>query len=148
MRSVAWVSTKPSMFTMTGSDSSSARRKAWMCRSVASWLDSAKSITHPASRTAMASLWSFQMLIGAPIALLARVITTGQAKSGGVVDRLDHEQEALAGSRRVGPRSGRRGADRHRHRRELRLDVDELASGELAGLGQLPDAFDDVSLRA
>ncbi len=66
------------MQTMTGTESSSARRKAWMCRSAASWLVSAKSWIQPASRTAMASLWSFQMLIGAPMARLASVITMGR----------------------------------------------------------------------
>ena len=39
--SKAWVSTKPSMQTITGTDSDSASRKAWTCRSTASWLDSA-----------------------------------------------------------------------------------------------------------
>ena len=63
-RSTAWVRMKPSMHTITGSDSSSARRKAWTWRSAASWLVSANSWIQPASRTAMASLWSFQMLIG------------------------------------------------------------------------------------
>ena len=70
-----------------------------------------------------------------------------KAEAAGVVDRLDHEQQALAGSRRVGPRSGRRGTDRHRHRSELRLDIDELAAGELAGLDHLSYALDDVGLR-
>ena len=65
------------MFTMTGTDSSSASRKAWTCRSAASWTVSAKSWTQPASRAAMASLWSFQMLIGAPMARLASVMTMG-----------------------------------------------------------------------
>ena len=66
------------MHTITGIDSSSAKRNAWMWRSTASWLVSAKSWIHPASRTAMASLWSFQMLMGAPIARLASVITIGR----------------------------------------------------------------------
>ena len=65
------------MQTITGTESSSARRKAMMCRSAASWTVSAKSCTQPASRAAMASLWSFQMLMGAPTARLASVITTG-----------------------------------------------------------------------
>ena len=65
------------MHTITGTDSSSAIRKAWMCRSRASWLVSAYSWSQPASRCDMASLWSFQMLIGAPIARLATVITIG-----------------------------------------------------------------------
>ena len=37
----ACVSTKPSMQTITGSDSSSASLNAWTCRSTASWFDSA-----------------------------------------------------------------------------------------------------------
>ena len=65
------------MQTMTGSESRSARANAWTCRSTASWLDAAKSWIQPASRWDMASEWSFQMLIGAPIARLATVITIG-----------------------------------------------------------------------
>ena len=66
------------MQTMTGKDSSSAMRNAWMCRSRASWLVSAKIWIQPASRIAMLSVWSFQMLIGAPMARLATVITIGR----------------------------------------------------------------------
>ena len=40
-RSKACVRMKPSMHTITGSESSSASRNAWMCRSTASWLASA-----------------------------------------------------------------------------------------------------------
>ncbi len=65
------------MHTITGTDSDSASRKAWTCRSTASWLDSAKSWIQPESRIAMESEWSFQMLMGAPIARLATVITIG-----------------------------------------------------------------------
>ena len=66
------------MHTITGSESSSASRKAWMWTSTASWLDSTKSWIQPQSRCDIASLWSFQMLIGAPIARLATVITIGR----------------------------------------------------------------------
>jgi len=48
-----------------------------MCRSIASWLVSAYSWIQPQSRWLIASLWSFQMLIGAPIARFATVITIG-----------------------------------------------------------------------
>ena len=75
--SMAWVSTKPSTHTITGTDSCSARAKACTCRSTASWLDSANSWTQPASRWDIASEWSFQMLMGAPSARLATVITIG-----------------------------------------------------------------------
>ena len=68
------------MHTMTGTESSSASRKACTCRSAASWLVSAKSWIQPESRTAMASEWSFQMLIGAPMARFASVITTGRPR--------------------------------------------------------------------
>ena len=68
------------MHTMTGSDSSSARRNAWMCRSSASWLSSANSWIQPQSRWLSASVWSFQMLIGAPMARLATVITMGRPR--------------------------------------------------------------------
>jgi len=71
---------KPSMHTITGSDSSSAMRKAWMWRSAASWLVSANSCSQPASRIDMLSVWSFQMLIGAPMARLATVITIGRPR--------------------------------------------------------------------
>ena len=56
----------------------------------------------------------------------------GQAEARRVVDGLGHEQQALARSRRVGARARGRGADRHRHCRELGLDVDELAGRQLA----------------
>jgi len=38
----------------------------------------------------------------------------GKAQAGGVVYGLAHEQETLAGRRRVGPGAGGRGADGHR----------------------------------
>ena len=68
------------MHTMTGRDSCSARRNAWMCRSTASWLDSANSWTQPESRMDIESEWSFQMLIGAPMARFATVITMGNPR--------------------------------------------------------------------
>ena len=68
------------MQTITGHDSSSASRNAWMCRSSASWLVSANSWIQPASRIDMLSEWSFQMLIGAPIARLPMVITIGSPR--------------------------------------------------------------------
>ena len=51
-----------------------------MCRSSASWLVSANSWIQPQSRWLIESLWSFQMLIGAPIARLATVITIGRPR--------------------------------------------------------------------
>ncbi len=51
-----------------------------------------------------------------------------QAETGGVVDRLRHEQQPLAAGCRVGAHAGGRGADRHRKRGELGFDVDELAA--------------------
>ena len=66
------------MHTITGVESSSASRNAWMCRSSASWLVSAYSWIQPLSRWDIESEWSFQMLIGAPIARLATVITIGR----------------------------------------------------------------------
>jgi len=53
-----------------------------------------------------------------------------QAKAGRVIDRLDHEQQALRGSRRVAARAGRRGADGHRHGGEFGFDVDVLTVGK------------------
>ena len=66
------------MHTITGVESSSASRNAWMWRSSASWLSSANSWIQPLSRIDIESEWSFQMLIGAPIARLAIVITIGR----------------------------------------------------------------------
>ena len=68
------------MHTITGSEISSARRNAWICRSTASWFDSAYSWIQPESRCDIESEWSFQMLIGEPIARLATVITIGSPR--------------------------------------------------------------------
>ena len=68
------------MQTITGSESSSARRNARTCVSMASWLDSTYSWIQPESRWDIESEWSFQMLIGAPIARLATVITIGSPR--------------------------------------------------------------------
>ena len=68
------------MQTITGTDSASASRNAWMCRSTASWLERANSWIQPESRIDIESEWSFQMLIGAPIARLATVITIGRPR--------------------------------------------------------------------
>ena len=68
------------MHTITGSDSSSARRKASRWVSTASWFDSTYSWIQPESRWDIESEWSFQMLIGAPIARLATVITIGSPR--------------------------------------------------------------------
>ena len=135
------------MHTMTGTDSSSARRKAWMCRSAASWIVSAKSWTQPASRAAMASLWSFQMLIGRADGAVGQRHDDGQPEPAGVVDGLHHEEEPLAGRGGEGTGPGGRGADGHRHGGELRLHVDELARRELARLHHLAERLDDVGLR-
>ena len=78
--STACVSTNPSMQIITGSESSSASANACRCRSTASWFDSAKSWIQPQSRCDITSEWSFQMLIGAPIARLATVITIGSPR--------------------------------------------------------------------
>ena len=68
------------MHTITGSESCSARRKASTCVSTASWFDSTYSWIQPLSRWDIESEWSFQMLIGAPIARLATVITIGSPR--------------------------------------------------------------------
>ena len=69
------------MFTITGTCSDSATANACTCRSTASWFDEANSWIHPASRWDIASEWSFQMLMGAPSARLATVITIGEPQS-------------------------------------------------------------------
>ncbi|MEK9725212.1 MAG: hypothetical protein VW405_17250 [Rhodospirillaceae bacterium] len=66
------------MQTITGQLTRSASRNAWMCRSTASWLVSANSWIQPESFIAIESVWSFQMLIGAPIARLPMVMTIGR----------------------------------------------------------------------
>ena len=96
----------------------------------------AYSCTQPASRRAIESPWSFQMLIGAPIARLATVMTIGRPRAGGVEDHLRHEQQALAGRRGVGPRARRCGADQRREGGELRLHVEVRAVPELARADQ------------
>ncbi len=68
------------MHTITGSETSSASRNASTCVSIASWLDSTYSWIQPLSRWDIESEWSFQMLIGAPIARLATVITIGSPR--------------------------------------------------------------------
>jgi len=69
-----------------------------------------------------------------------------QAQAGSVVDRLHHEQESLARRGRVRPCAGGGRADRHRHRSEFRLDVDELTRRQFTGLHHGADRFDDVRL--
>jgi hypothetical protein len=66
------------------------------------------------------SVWSFQMLIGAPMARLATVITIGKPEARGVVDGLGHEEQALAGGGGVGAGAGGRGADGHRSSQRTR----------------------------
>ncbi len=68
------------MHTITGSESSSASANACTWRSTASWFDSAKSWIQPQSRCDITSEWSFQMLMGAPIARFATVITIGRPR--------------------------------------------------------------------
>ncbi|EXI73930.1 MAG: hypothetical protein AW07_02068 [Candidatus Accumulibacter sp. SK-11] len=68
------------MHTITGRLISSASLKAWMCRSSASWLVSANNWIQPQSRCDSESEWSFQMLIGAPMARLATVMTIGRPR--------------------------------------------------------------------
>ena len=70
-----------------------------------------------------------------------------QAEAGGVVERLDHVEQALAGGGGVGAGAGRRGADRGRHRRELGLDHQVLAGSEVAGPDHVGEVLDDVRLR-
>ncbi len=135
------------MQTITGSESSSASRNAWMCRSSASWLVSAKSWIQPASRIDMRVRVVVPDVDRRADRAVADRHHDRQPEAGGVVDGLGHEQQALARGRRVGAGAGGRGADRDRHRGELRLDVDELAAGELARLHHLAQALDDVRLR-
>jgi hypothetical protein len=65
---------------MTGSDSSSASLNPCTWRSTASWFDLAYSWIQPQSRWDIASEWSFQMLIGAPMARFATVMTIGRPR--------------------------------------------------------------------
>ena len=134
------------MQTMTGTDSSSAIANACGCRSAASWLLDAYSWIQPESRWDIVSPWSFQMLMGAPMARLATVITIGIPMPDGVVHGLHHVEQALAGRSPCRTGRRRRCADRPGHRGELRLDVDVLAPGQLAGLHQPAELLDDVRL--
>jgi hypothetical protein len=68
----------PSMHTITGVESFSASRNPSTCKSAAAWLSCAYSWIQPESRCDIESLWSFQMLIGAPMARLATVIMIGR----------------------------------------------------------------------
>ena len=95
----------------------------------------------------MASEWSFQMLIGAPIARLPKRHHDRQAEAGGVVDGLRHEQQALAGGGGIGARAGCGRADRDRQRGEFGFDVDEFAFGDFAGAHHFAETLDDVGLR-
>jgi len=70
-----------------------------------------------------------------------------QAETRGVEYRLGHEQQSLARGRGVGTCAGGRGADRDRHRRELGLDVDELAGRECAAFHHLAEPLNNVGLR-
>jgi hypothetical protein len=70
----------------------------------------------------------------------------GQAQPGGVVDRLGHEQQALAGGCRVSPGARRGRTDGHAHGGKFGLDVDELAARERAGFHHFAQPFDDVRL--
>jgi hypothetical protein len=81
------------------------------------------------------------------MARLATVITMGRPQPRGVVHRLGHVQQALAGGGRVGARAGGGGSDGHAQRGKFGLDVDELAALQCAGLHHLADAFDDMGLR-
>ena len=70
-----------------------------------------------------------------------------QAEPRGVVERLRHEEQPLAGRGGVRAGAGRGRADRGRERRELRLDHEVLARRELARPDQIREPLDDVGLR-
>jgi hypothetical protein len=93
----------------------------------------------------MLSEWSFQMLIGAPIARLPIVITMGNPRPA-ALDGFRHEQEPLAARRRVGARPRPRPRSRPTLR-QIRFDIDEFAIGEVTCLDHLAEALDDVRLR-
>ena len=81
MRSKAWVRMKPSMQTITGQESDLGQPEGLDVQvgrllvgfGMNSWIQ-------PASFIAMLSVWSFQMLIGAPIARLPTVMTIGRPR--------------------------------------------------------------------
>ena len=135
------------MHTITGSESSSASANAWTWRSTASWFDSAKSWIQPQSRCDITSEWSFQMLIGRPDRPVRDRHHDRQAEAGGVVERLGHVEQALARGRGVRARACGGRSDRGRQRRELGLDHQVLARGELAGPDVVRERLDDVRLR-
>ena len=70
-----------------------------------------------------------------------------QAKACGVVDRLGHEQQALARGRGIGARAGRRRADRDREGGEFRFHIDKFAILQIARSHHLAEPFDNMGLR-
>ena len=70
-----------------------------------------------------------------------------ESETGRVVDRLDHEEQALGGGGRIGAGAGNRCADGNGHGRELALDVDVLAILEDALAAERAKGLDDVGLR-
>ena len=70
----------------------------------------------------------------------------GQSQSGGVVDRLHHVEQSLRRRRGVGARTRGGRPERHRHRRELTLDVHELTGRQAPRLHHRADGLDDVGL--
>ena len=138
---------KPSTQTITGTESSSAMAKAWTCRSAASWLFSAKSWIHPASRSGHR--------VGVVVPDVDRRADgpvgqghhDGQPEAGGVVDGLDHEEQSLAGGRGVGARAGGR---RARCATDIAANSDSTLmnshGASRSGLHHLADGLDDVGL--
>ena len=111
-RSKACVRTKPSMQTITGSESSSASRNAWMCRSTR--LLVGLGVELDPARVAL----RHRVAVVVPDVDRRADRAVGdrhddrQAEAGGVVERLGHVEQALARGRGVGARAGGRGADR------------------------------------
>ena len=70
-----------------------------------------------------------------------------QAEARGVVDRLGHEQQALARGRGIGARAGGRCPDRDREGGEFGFHIDEFAILQFAQSNHLAEPFDNMGLR-
>ena len=139
-RSVAWVRMKPSMQTMTGTETSSARRKAWMCRSAASWIRLGEELDPSGVAGGHGVAVVVPYVDGCADGPVGQGHDDREPEPAGVVDRLHHEQQTLARRGGEGTGAGGGGADGDRHRGEFRFHVDELARRQLARLHQLARA--------
>ena len=87
------------------------------------------------------------MLIGAPMARFATVITIGRPSPDALGSASAMKSSPWLARGRVGPGTGGRRADARRERAELGLDHEVLTRSQLARADQLGEGLDDVGLR-